>query len=191
MCHHQGPHRCPVSGSQPVPWWGMKDMLCLGPLLSGWPTLLPMTMVSTGSALLLPGAISVFMTLMQPGSALILVAPFLTEGCADAQSRGWHLKTFWCLLVMVPPGPYIQKWTVLPLWAMMTSSLKMLPMTICRFVAFQQLESMWMSIAPCYYRGLWEPCVEPYLQPCADLWGTCLIGPTPHWAGVTCPLPHL
>lgn len=32
---------------------------------------------------------------------------------------------------------------------------------------------------PCYYRGLWEPCVEPYVQPCIDLEGTCWFGPTP------------
>lgn len=152
MCHHQRPHRCLGSGSQPVPWWGMQDKLCLGPLWSGWPELLPMTMVSTGSELL-PGAISVFMTLMQP--ELILVAPVPAEGCADAQSMGWRLRTFWCLLVMVPPVPYIQKWTVLPRWTMVTSSPNLLPMTIHGSVVFQKLESVWMSIA-CVTLGAYE-----------------------------------
>lgn len=44
-----------------------------------------------------------------------------TKGLVDALGLGHHLKSHWCLRVMLSPEPYLSEWPVLPPKAMLMS----------------------------------------------------------------------
>lgn len=64
------------------PYWCLRAMLQPGPYKSEWPVLLPGDMVTSRPELQLR-AMSVFMSLLQPGAMLMSVAPVTIEGHAD------------------------------------------------------------------------------------------------------------
>lgn len=41
---------------------------------------------------------------LQP--VLLSVAPVTTNGCEHAQGLSKHLRSYWCLMVMLPPGSH-------------------------------------------------------------------------------------
>lgn len=104
LCCHQSLHRGSGLGCHLWPCWCPRVVLSLRPCQSEWPELSPGAKILTNLELLLM-VMSGSPALQQPGPKLMFMAPVTTNGHADAQSWGSHLRWFWCMRVMLQPEP--------------------------------------------------------------------------------------
>lgn len=87
------------------------------------------------------------MAQLQLVSVLMSMAHLTTESHVDGQSLGHHLRSHWCLRVMLAPGPYQSEQPTQAPRAMVTSGPELQQKAIFGSVVLSQLGSVLMPVA--------------------------------------------